>query len=64
MRCNANRREFGGGEDSEPSRYLAVDDGSDDDVLAFKVRSRIYSQAGQGSRVRIEHSLRLGYVKA
>ncbi len=36
------RREFGGGEDSEPSRYIAIDDGTTDEILAFKVRSSIY----------------------
>jgi hypothetical protein len=57
------RREFGGGDDSEPRRYIAIDDGSDDDVLAYKVRSSIYHQASQGSRVSIEYSPWLGYVK-
>ncbi|HUF98218.1 MAG TPA: hypothetical protein VMM60_08810 [Ilumatobacter sp.] len=57
------RREFGGGDDSEPTRYLAIDDGTSDNVLAYKVRSSIYSQAGQGARVSIEYSPWLGYVK-
>lgn len=57
------RRAFGGGDDSEPSRYLAVDAGTSDEVLALKVRSTIYSQVDQGARVSMEYSPWLGYVK-
>jgi hypothetical protein len=42
--------------------HLAVDDGSDDRVLAREVRAEIAKQAPQGSRVRIRVSPLLGYV--
>jgi hypothetical protein len=42
--------------------HLAVDDGSDDRVLAREVKAEIAKQAPQGSRVRIRVSPLLGYV--
>jgi hypothetical protein len=42
--------------------HLAVDDGSDDRVLAREVRAEIAKQAPQGARVRIRVSPLLGYV--
>ncbi len=42
--------------------HLAVDDGSDDRVLAREVRPEIAQQAPQGARVRIRVSPLLGYV--
>jgi hypothetical protein len=65
------RRSFGGSDDSEPTYHLAIDTataqhrpapGEVDAILAFKVRSRIYLQVSQGSRVRAQVSPLLGYV--
>ncbi len=42
--------------------HLAVDDGSDDSVVAYTVRSSIHGQAPQGARVRMRVSPLLGYV--
>ncbi len=44
--------------------HLAVDDGSDDRVLAREVRAEIARQAPQGARVRIRVSPLLGYVSS
>lgn len=44
--------------------HLAVDDGSDDRVLAREVRPEIAKQAPQGARVRIRVSPLLGYVSS
>jgi hypothetical protein len=44
--------------------HLAVDDGSDDRVLAYEVRAEIAQQAPQGARVRIRVSPLLGYVSS
>jgi hypothetical protein len=42
--------------------HLAVDDGSDDRVLAYEVREAIRREAPQGARVRMRVSPLLGYV--
>lgn len=42
--------------------HLAVDDGSDDRVLAYEVRDTIRREAPQGARVRMRVSPLLGYV--
>jgi hypothetical protein len=42
--------------------HLAVDDGSDDRILAYEVRDTIRRQAPQGGRVRMRVSPLLGYV--
>lgn len=42
--------------------HLAVDDGTDDSVLAYTVRSAIHSRAPQGAKVRMRVSPLLGYV--
>ena len=42
--------------------HLAVDDGTSDSIVAHQVRSKIYAQAPQGSRVRMKVSPLLGYV--
>jgi hypothetical protein len=66
-------REFGGGDDSEPTRHLAIDTatahtrpagGTVDTLLAYKVRHRIYYAVGQGARVRARVSPLLGYVSS
>lgn len=42
--------------------HLAVDDGTRDSIVAHQVRSKIFAQAPQGSRVRMKVSPLLGYV--
>jgi len=42
--------------------HLAVDDGNDDQILAYEVRHTIRNEAPQGSRVRLRVSPLLGYV--
>jgi hypothetical protein len=63
------RRERGGGDDNAPTYYLAVDAATatnrvDDTILAYRVRSGIYHQTAQGSRVRLVVTPLLGYVKS
>ena len=63
------RRERGGGDNNSPTYHLAVDaatptNGLDDTVLAYRVRSGIYYQTAQGSRVRLVVTPLLGYVKS
>lgn len=63
------RRERGGGEDSSPTYYLAVDTATgtgpvDDSIRAYRVRSSIYGQTAQGARVRLVVTPLLGYVKS
>lgn len=42
--------------------HLAVDDGSDDSIVAYRVDRSIYGSAREGSRVRLRASRRLGHV--
>lgn len=42
--------------------HVAVDDGTRDSIVAHQVRSKIFAQAPQGSRVRMKVSPLLGYV--
>jgi len=42
--------------------HLAVDDGTDDQILAYAVRGTIRNEAPQGSRVKLRVSPLLGYV--
>jgi hypothetical protein len=63
------RRERGGGDDSTPTYHLAVDTATatnrvDDTILAYRVRSELYHQTAQGSRVRLVVTPLLGYVKS
>jgi hypothetical protein len=63
------RRQRGGGENSTPTYHLAVDAAApgqpvDDTILAYRVRSTIYHQTAQGSRVRLVVTPSLGYVKS
>ncbi len=63
------RRARGGGDDSTPTYYLAVDTASptgpvDDSIRAYRVRSGIYNQTAQGARVRLVVTPLLGYVKS
>jgi hypothetical protein len=44
--------------------HLAIDDGSDDSVVAYVVKPAIYGQASQGARVRLQVSPLLGYVSS
>lgn len=63
-------RQFGGGDDSEPSYHLAVDPATEqagrsaaiDRILAYRVRRSIYYEVSQGARVRVVVSPLLGYV--
>jgi hypothetical protein len=43
-------------------RYLAVDPGDVDRIVAYRVKPEIYRQVEQGARVRLRVSPRLGYV--
>jgi hypothetical protein len=63
------RRARGGGDDSTPTYYLAVDAATattpvDDSIRAYRVRSDIYHQTAQGARVRLVVTPLLGYVKS
>ena len=63
------RRSRGGGDDSTPTYYLAIDTATatqrvDDTILAYRVRSDIYNQTAQGARVRLVVTPLLGYVKS
>ena len=63
------RRQRGGGDDSTPTYHLAIDTATatnpgDDSILAYRVRSQIYAQTTQGSRVRLVVTPMLGYVKS
>jgi hypothetical protein len=63
------RRARGGGDDSTPTYYLAVDTATPtnrgiDSILAYKVRGEIYSAVAQGARVRLQVTPALGYVKS
>ena len=42
--------------------HLAIDDGTDDRIVAYSVESDIYGLAPQGARVRVKVSPLLGYV--
>ncbi len=42
--------------------HLAVDDGSDDTIVAYRVGSDIYGSVREGARVRLRASPRLGHV--
>ena len=42
--------------------HVAIDDGSDDSIVAFQVRPALYQQVRQGARVRARVSPLLGYV--
>ncbi len=44
--------------------HLAIDDGSDDRILAYEVRGTIRRDAPQGARVRVRVSPLLGYVSS
>lgn len=62
-------RQFGGGDDSEPSYHLAIDTATAnargaDTIRALRVRRVIYTQVAQGARVRAKVSPALGYVAA
>lgn len=54
MRRDRNRR---------TRRYLAIDEGDDDSIVAHVVRSEIYDRVRQGMVVRAVVTPRLGYVK-
>ena len=63
----------GGGDDSEPSYHLAIDTagtgtrpstGAVETILAYRVRSGVYHQVAQGSRVRARVTPLVGYVKS
>ncbi len=43
-------------------RHIAIDDGSDDRILAYSVRDEVFRDALQGARVRVRVSPLLGYV--
>ena len=43
--------------------HVAIDDGTDDSIVAFVVRPNLYRQVPQGARVRAVVSSRLGYVR-
>jgi hypothetical protein len=45
-------------------RYLAVDPGDVDRIVAYRVKPQIYRQVQQGARIRVRVSPRLGYVSA
>lgn len=64
-------REFGGGDDSDPSYHLAIDTATPnapvardtvDTILAYRVHRGIYAQVTQGARVRVRVSPLIGYV--
>jgi hypothetical protein len=55
MRRDVNRK---------TKQHLAIDDGSDDRVLAYAVGPEIFRRASQGARVRVRVSPLLGYVAA
>lgn len=42
--------------------HIAVDDGSDDSIVAHQVRPQLFRSVGQGARVRMKVSPLLGYV--
>lgn len=44
--------------------HLAIDDGTDDSIVAYTVSSDIYNQARQGLRVRAVVTPRLGHVRS
>jgi hypothetical protein len=44
--------------------HLAIDDGSDESVVAYVVKPAIYGQVSQGARVRLQVSPLLGYVSS
>jgi hypothetical protein len=50
--------------DREAKHQLAIDDGSDDSVVAYVVEPAIYGQVAQGATVRAQVSPLLGYVSA
>jgi hypothetical protein len=53
MRRDINRR---------TKQHLAIDDGTDDQIVAYSVGPEIFRRASQGARVRIRVSPLLGYV--
>ncbi|MFN3217786.1 MAG: DUF2207 family protein [Acidimicrobiales bacterium] len=46
----------------EERRHLAVDDGSDDSIVAYRVDPTRYGEVREGARVRLRVSPRLGWV--
>ncbi|HUF83804.1 MAG TPA: hypothetical protein VMQ81_04340 [Acidimicrobiia bacterium] len=53
------------GEDDPPKYwyYLAIDDGSDNRLPAFRVRKNLYDSCNQGQTVTVEVTPNLGYVR-
>ncbi|MDX2378595.1 MAG: DUF2207 domain-containing protein [Acidimicrobiia bacterium] len=54
------RRDF----NRKTKHHLAIDDGTDDQIVALSVGPQIFQRAPQGARVRIKVSPLLGYVSA
>ncbi len=52
------------GSDDQPVYYLAVDDGSEDRIRAWRVRSLLYHRTSENDRATVEVTRGLGYVRS
>lgn len=62
IRASSDRHRTGNVDDRRPKHHLAIDDASDESVVAYTVKPSIFRQVRQGARVRARVSPRLGYV--
>lgn len=62
IRAGSDRYRTGNVHDRQATYHLAIDDGSDESVVAYTVKPSTYGQVRQGARVRARVSPRLGYV--
>ena len=58
------RQWFSSGDDPDYWYYLAVDDGTQDKIAAWRVRESLWEQRSQGETVQAELTPRLGYVRS
>jgi len=64
VRDRRYRQWFSSGDDPDYWYYLAVDDGTQDRIAAWRVRESLWEQLSQGETVHAEITPRLGYVRS
>jgi Predicted membrane protein (DUF2207) C-terminal domain len=64
VRDRRYRQWFSSGDDPDYWYYLAVDDGTQDKIAAWRVRESLWEQRSQGETVQAELTPRLGYVRS